>query len=405
MSARFFFDRARRLFLSLIVALFQINFTVQQWRDGQSPFTQLEVAGVRSDVVLASHPRIGMGLLRRHGMFVSDVRLLVFEFGRIDVSIKHYPEENDLCFLWKSSTHEKMERIKIDLVLLKYGCRKYFICPLSGKRTSELHLVNDTLGCRQAHPRLSVNNGSPTQRFELRISRWRAQLLGEQGYVRVKGKMRSRIVQRLKAVPYITNRFPKLDQEFHEEEQLQISEARRKAQASMRSGALSLASAFSAGRDIETSGVLDGHGAWAPEIWLASIAEPSGQALNAPLAELEAHAALDVRALAALGLGKTALAAHGLLWRQPDRTEFGRAILVADFRLANHPFLAVRSLDGADGAIPVQFVRLVPSATAGRWFLECPLLGARCDILYLRAGRFASAKANRLVHRSQRKAT
>lgn len=337
-------------------------------------------------------------------MFVSDVRLLVFEFGRVDVSIRYYPEDNDLSFVWKSNKTEKMEIIKLELVSLKYGSRKYFICPLSGKRTSELHLVNDTLGCRQVHPRLSVNNGSPTQRSELRIRRWRAQLLGEQGYVRVKGKMRTRIVQRLKAVPYITNRFPELDQKFYEEEQHQISDARRKAQVSMRSGALSLASAFSAGRNIETLGALDGHGARAPEIWLASIAEPSGEVLNAPVAELEAHAALDVRSLAAIGLGKTALAAHGLLWRHCDGTEFGRAVLVVDFRLADHPFLAVRSLDGADGAIPVQLVRLVPSATEGRWFLECPLLGTRCDILFLRAGRFASAKANRLVHRSQRKA-
>ena len=63
------------------------------------------------------------------------------------------------------------------------------------------------------------------------------------------------------------------------------------------------------------------------------------------------------------------------------------------------------SLFGLEGAIPPQFVRLVPSATKGRWFLECPLLGTRCDVLYLRGHRFASAKANRLVHRSQRKSS
>lgn len=359
---------------------------------------------MRSDVVLESHPRISMGLLRRHGMFISEVTELIFDFGRVTVSIRYYPDDHDLSFLWKSTKKETMEIVKLGSATLNFGDRTYFICPIIGKRTSELHLMGDSLGCRQAYTRLAVKSGSPTQRAELRISRWRAQLLGEQGYARVRGQTRTRIVKGLKSVPFITNRFRDLDRVFYEEEMHQIREAKCSARSLTRSGALSLASALSAGRGLETSGVLDGHGARTAETWLASIPVPTGQALVAPLAELEAHAALDIRAFAALGLGKTALGARGLAWRLTDGTEFARAVAVVDFRVADRPVLAVRSFVGGDGAIPDQLFRLVPSETAGRWFLQCPLFGTRCDILFLRAGRFASAKANRLVHRSQRKA-
>lgn len=359
---------------------------------------------MRIDIVLESHPRISMGLLRRHGMFVSDVSELAFKIGEAVVFVRYYPEDNALRLTWKSSSYDQQQLIGLGFTKLKFGDRRYFICPLTGKRTSELHLVGGNFGCRQAHARLSAKNGSPTQRFELRISRWRAQLLGEQGYVRVRGKTRNRIIQKLKPIPFILGRFPELAPVFHDESARPVREARCRARSSRRADAMSMASAMSAGRSLTTSDVLNAHANLAAEIWLASIPKPSGHPLVATRAELESHAALDVRALAAIGLGKVVLAAHGLVWRLPDGTEIARALLVVDFRVADRPFLAVRSITGVDGAIPAQFVRLVPSATAGRWFLECPLLGTRCDILFLRGRRFASAKANRLVHRSQRKA-
>ena len=358
---------------------------------------------MRIDVVLESHPRISMGLLRRHGMFVSDVSELAFQIGRTIVFARYYVEDDTLFLRGKSSYYDQSQLIGFEFAKLKFGDRRYFVCPLTRKRTSELHLVGGNFGCRQAHARLSAKNGSPTQRFEVRIGRWRDRLLGEKGYARARGKTRAQLVEKLKAIPFILMRFPDLAPVFHEESARPICEAKRRARASMRADAMTMTSALDAGRSLPTADVLDAHGNLMVELWLASIPKPSGKSLEAPLAELEAHAALDIRALAAIGLGEVELAAHGLVWRLSDGAEIARAILIADFRVADRPVLVARSLVGPEGAIPPQFVRLVPSAMKGRWFLECPLLGTRCDVLYLRGHRFASAKANRLVHRSQRK--
>ena len=360
---------------------------------------------MRIDVVFEGHPRISMGLLRRHGMFVSEVSELTFKIGEAVVFVRYLMEDDTLQLTWKSSGYEDQQLIGFGFAALRYGDRRYFVCPLTRKLTSELHLVGGKFGCRQAHARLGAKNGSPTQRFELRISRWRAQLLGGQGYARVRGKARTRLIEKMRSIPYILSRFPDLAPVLHEETARPVREARRRARASMRADAMSMAAALSAGRSLPTCDILTAHGNLEAEFWLANIPKPSGKRLEAPLAELEAHAALDIRVLAAIGLGKVALAAHGLVWRRPDGMEIARVLLIVDFRVADRPFLVVRSLIGVEGAIPTQFVRLVPSARAGRWFLECPLLGMRCDILFLRRGRFASAKANRLVHRSQRKAT
>jgi hypothetical protein len=360
---------------------------------------------LRLDVIFEDHPRFSMGQLRRHGMFVSDVSELAFKIGEAIVSIRYYTEDDTLLLKWKSNGFEDGRLIGLTFAELKFGGRRYFVCPLTGKRTSELHLVGGKWGCRQAFPRLTAKNGSPTQRFELRLRRWRAQLLGEDGYAQAKGKRRARIIEELKLIPYVVNRFPELGQIFSQEADRAIQDKRRQARASVRVDELSTAQALSAGADVPTLGVLDGHRVLGAEILVRRIPQPGGHPLVAAIAELESHAALDVRALARIGLGQTALTTHGLLWRRTDGTEIARALLVVDFQLPDRPFLAIWSLMGADGAKPTQFVRLVPSATAGRWFLECPVLGTRCDILFLRAGRFASAKANRLVHRSQRKAT
>ena len=59
-----------------------------------------------SDVVFEGHPRISMALLRRHGMFVSDVTELAFSIGEVVVFVRYYTEENTLYLRWNSSDSE-----------------------------------------------------------------------------------------------------------------------------------------------------------------------------------------------------------------------------------------------------------------------------------------------------------
>jgi hypothetical protein len=141
--------------------------------------------------------------------------------------------------------------------------------------------------------------------------------------------------------------------------------------------------------------------------------------LECPLAFVEDHAVLDARTLqrfaptrrSAIVQPDAPAAADPLegVWgvrlAWPPKmmgtvTDFTVAIDVAKGRPA---VVQVRSVDGA-GAVREQLIDLEIVERGGRtrWYLICPVSHRRCDRLFLRAGRFASAQAQRLIHRSQR---
>jgi hypothetical protein len=80
-------------------------------------------------------------------------------------------------------------------------------------------------------------------------------------------------------------------------------------------------------------------------------------------------------------------------WRTGLRVSF-----VFDLSLADKPCLIICREEGSN-APELQVVELVQG---GRWYMRCPILGTRHDLFFYREGKFASPKANRLVHRSQR---
>ena len=56
-----------------------------------------------------------------------------------------------------------------------------------------------------------------------------------------------------------------------------------------------------------------------------------------------------------------------------------------------------------DGERHEQVLEIVPGGQKyPKYYFVCPITGARADTLYYRDGRFASAKAQRLIHASQR---
>jgi hypothetical protein len=75
-----------------------------------------------------------------------------------------------------------------------------------------------------------------------------------------------------------------------------------------------------------------------------------------------------------------------------------RVRLVFDLSLAEKPCLIICPDEGSN-APELQVIELVQG---GRWYMRCPILGTRHDLFFYREGKFASPKANRLVHRSQR---
>ncbi|GAC1579843.1 MAG: hypothetical protein NVS3B5_13170 [Sphingomicrobium sp.] len=81
------------------------------------------------DVVFEGHPRISTGLLRRHGMFVSDVSELAFSIGEVVVFVRYYTEDGTLYLKWKSSGCDEAQLIGLCFADLKFSDRRYFVCP------------------------------------------------------------------------------------------------------------------------------------------------------------------------------------------------------------------------------------------------------------------------------------
>jgi hypothetical protein len=118
---------------------------------------------------------------------------------------------------------------------------------------------------------------------------------------------------------------------------------------------------------------------------------------------LEQHPALDVRVLSRRW--KEALSgrwAHTLEW--PDDRGIAEMVVAVELEDPEGPHsLVITRLRG--GAKTIQKIGLCPMpAEAGgtRWFFLCGPTGRRCEVLSLRNKFFASPKAQRLVHQSQR---
>ena len=140
------------------------------------------------------------------------------------------------------------------------------------------------------------------------------------------------------------------------------------------------------------------HLARSPREWLETLPEPRDRFGNSPIAYLEDQISLDIRWLARKWkLDDSGVWARRLAWRRL------KAVLIVDFRDTDNPLIALRQIEGRTGE---QFedliIKLVPSAFKSRWFMQCPLSGRRCDVLYWRDDVFASARAARYVHGSQR---
>lgn len=83
-----------------------------------------------------------------------------------------------------------------------------------------------------------------------------------------------------------------------------------------------------------------------------------------------------------------------------DATRF---VLAADFRDRTAPSVGLCRFTPDGLGFQSLIVEHASDYKPDNWVFRCPVLGTRHDILFLRDGQFASAKAQRLVHASQRK--
>ncbi len=269
--------------------------------------------------------------------------------------------------------------------------RHYFICSVTGKRCSHLFLYRGHFVSKGACHGRNRWNSSRRQRRAQRI--WDAydQLVGAQGYRAATGMRRQRLILFLRTEPFIGAWFPDLLDIFWEEDKKRAQRLKRVLRSNLHRQSVHAAHATDYPRPLTDAEIA---------ACLSSRLEPPSPSFEAPvprelpIAFREDHMVLNISALARAAEPREG-EARGYLVRWAS----GRhAKVVFDLRKSNQPQLIIYPDPLPTGWRP-QVLELV---RGGRWYMKCPILGTRHDLFFYREGKFASPRANRLVHRSQR---
>ncbi len=116
---------------------------------------------------------------------------------------------------------------------------------------------------------------------------------------------------------------------------------------------------------------------------------------------LDDHPRLDMRTLINAGHAVSGQRSSAVIdWADATPLIDGLRFVI-DLRTSVEPHIELEMM--RQGQPTYQSLRLMHRGPGGRsrWCFVCPVSGTACEVVALRYGRFASAKAQRLVNRSQ----
>ena len=351
-------------------------------------------------------PKVPIRLLKREGVLSAVGNKVVITSDWLSVLVMSISPTNAL-FFWKDHDRDRDQLVTLTSVPRRFGAQVAFQCPISGKPCFELYYSRrgfasaGGLGILQASQR-----GSRIARGQAKLDGTTARLLGLEGFGRARGQNRERLIAKALEVPLATRIVPGLDTIAHEQEQ----RARRRAQAPHRSkrktSAYSTEAALARGATEAPS-----TGRNTPQQLIAYIRTRAFQdsdpeaVRSRPPKLLEQVAALDARELSRQWTGKPSW--QGVLMWPPEVMEGAeKFVIVADLSDPETASVGLRGF-GSDGQARLHLLNVAPAGPnkPTSWVFICPILGSRHDVLFLRDGLFASARAQRLVHASQRSAS
>ena len=345
-----------------------------------------------------TQPKIDLRLLIRHGLFRNDVDRLGFHSARMSMVFYFMRSTSSLLVFFRDWGEVQVQEIAVGFANRRTGRTPYLLCPELKTRCEELHFHEGRFVSRRAVPGLSREKPPKVHRREVGYLRMCDRLLGTDGRPPARDEERATLIAAFRAVPFAQARWPQLRPIFEELMRTEYAQRRRSARSSRAQGFQSTRMAVLAGKDAGGDVDLTAYLSCTPEAWLATVHPVQEGLAQHPLALIEDYPALDIRWIA-----KASKPDSSGLWVRRVRWPKLEGVLIADSRDPDQPFLALRNLHLADGTpVPDQVIRLIPSAHGNRRYMQCPLSLARCEILFFRDIIFASSKAARLVHRSQR---
>ncbi len=285
----------------------------------------------------------------------------------------------------------------------------YLLCPEEVIAVRQLHLFDGRFASRvfwSQRGYLSGNEGSHVDRRIRKLTEALGRLAGTDGWPKARGKNREkllRLVAESEQAPLPVRDDARI--RLVRLAERQEARERSKLRSNRLSGPCSTAAALLDGEENPGAERLARQSRFPAESWRIPTIRSTPAFVPAPAGILEDYPALDLRVLdLATRMHGAEVWTHSLVWRDASG-DVPPVLLVADFRDPLKPFLLLEL--GHEGGssfqrLLVDLVATNPGAKGARWYLQCPVTGHRADYLLLREGRFASAKAHRLVHRSQR---
>ena len=346
-------------------------------------------------------PKLPMALLKRAKGFGDHGAVVVLDSAGLNVAVT-FMDPTSALIVWKDEWNLRSEVVQLTSVSLRFGERAAFECPLTRRACFALRLYKGRWASTAGHRLpVAIRSSNRLGRRQAKLERLKNRLLGLEGAPKARGNNRRALVAAARKMPLALQTAPELypiSKTADDEESLQTARAYRSRR---QEGPFSTEAAIRRGAKLGVHESVT----QAKTLLRLNPMQPVKQLdltmlRQRPLRRLEFAAALDARILGRLwdkaGPWMTVLA-----WPAAAMEGFSYWELATDFSdPARH--MLIRGV-----GLPRSNVQVLQTRPAGAYkpnnrVLVCPVLGTRHDILYLRDGLFASARAQRLIHASQR---
>lgn len=348
-------------------------------------------------------PRISIRLLKREGILARPFGDVVIDTAGLDVRVTVMCDSYAL-FAWKDEGRLWEQEVTLCDIPLRFGKRRAFECRALLQPCFDLYLTRYGWVSAKGGGLLRASNRSGRIGRQLvRLDRIRARLLGLDGTPKARGANRTRLLAELRSIPFGTWHIPEAEFMVADYDHAKRLEAAKPYRSRRATSPRSTEAALEAGL---SDPFLGSDSTMAPFLLKEAASSHPSQLDNdalskRPLKVLESTAALDARVLSKL-LSRDRPWCGTLIWPAPAMEGATRFVLVADLKDRHDPRLAIKRTGPAGSSWQILRVQRASDYKPNNLVFICPVLGTRHDVMFLRDGFFASPKAQRLIHRSQR---
>lgn len=353
---------------------------------------------------IGEYPRLTFSYLRSVGIDPTKVgkpALLIFGAISVHVFLSFQNEQPVIEVVRRHGSRHYRQFVKLSVAFLKFGCRWYFVCPVTGRRVLFLYYVCGQFISRDAFYQLARRSPySPQAAARSRVDWLMGRLNGTDGRGPARGNRRQDHLRELRQYDPVTLLHPTVAALLAGEHRKAERRVRRNLGVLHRKAELAFDDAWMHGHEMRSGHPLTDYLAVAPEdLRTLPSTVPLGH-IDATTVSLETRPSLDIASILSVHASRTA-SFWGVHLAWPLSATGGAAIsLCVDRRDGEAPLLLIDFVPADRRPASRQIVALATGGRGQRWFMQCPVTGTLANQLYLRHGRFASRAAQRLTYPS-----